>query len=67
MADTNNTTKGQAPAGLAAEVADEVHPALKAISENIKPILVAIVIFLVALGGWQGVKYSMEKSRKNAE
>ena len=67
MADTTNATDRPAPAGLAAEVADEVHPALKAIGENIKPILVIIVIFLLGLGGYQVVRSHMANQRKAAE
>lgn len=56
----------QMPAGLASEVGDEVHPFLRAISENIKPIIIIVSVFLLGLGAYLAVDGYLEKARKQS-
>ncbi len=66
MLDNKPKMPTQGPAGLSGEVADEVHPFLKSLSENIVTIIVVVVVFLAGLGGYLIYKDYQETNQEEA-
>ena len=58
--------KQQPLSGLSTELGDEIHPFLKSISENIKPIIIVVFVFLLGLGAYLAYDAHAERSAKQA-